>query len=297
MVGVVVAEFVLTAYPVAGYDYDVQCTHPVLIRVPGYVGPKMETGLFVPCGHCQACRIAHAREWATRLLHEYSTSDCAAFLTLTYSPDNVPAGGSIAKRELQLFFKRLRKTLSDRKIKYYACGEYGELYSRPHYHAIVFGLHMRRDKAAVESAWPYGFVKLGTVTYDSCRYVAQYVDKKYSGDKAREVYGDKEVPFQLQSKGLGRQYARENRVRLMREQTDTINGRKVGIPRYYRKLLWLDDDRVRSEAETREEALKNELIGKGAITVNDQVKFVYRSHAQREANLASKLALRARDFE
>jgi hypothetical protein len=43
------------------------------------------------------------------------------------------------KRDLQLFFKRLRKAYPDVKLRYFACGKYGEQFARPHYHVILFG--------------------------------------------------------------------------------------------------------------------------------------------------------------
>ena len=168
-----------------------QCTSPMRIKNPDrfkFKKPNESVGsewLEVPCGHCIACRIARTREWTIRLLHESEFWSDTSFLTLTYNDDFLPSDGSLVPRDLTLFFKRLRKDLSHdrRKIKYYACGEYGDTYGRPHYHAIVFGISPN-DKKLVEENWPYGFVRIGTVTYDSCRYVAGYVQKKLYGKGA-----------------------------------------------------------------------------------------------------------------
>ena len=51
--------------------------------------------------------------------------------------------------------------------------------------------------------WDKGFVSVGTVTADSCGYVAGYVRKKLTGPMAEEVYNGRVPPFQLQSQGLG----------------------------------------------------------------------------------------------
>lgn len=271
-----------------------QCTSPVLIRVKGYVGPKLETGLFVPCGHCLACRIAHAREWSVRLLHELDYWPCACFATLTYAPEYMPSDGSIRRRELQLFFKRLRKSLGDRKLRYYACGEYGEESGRPHYHAIVFGLG-QADQSLVEDAWPYGFVKLGTVTYDSCRYVAQYVDKKFNGAVAKEVYGDREIPFQLASQGLGRQFALDNRERLERDLGCTVDGNPVGLPRYYRKVLDLDTSQLAAKAQEAQEEIRSVFAQRGvAEDGNDYVFARAAGRAQADIDLRSRLSLKSK---
>ena len=79
------------------------------------------------------------------------------FLTLTYNDDNLPSDVGLHKDDLQRFFKRLRKALDTKKIRYFACGEYGDTTSRPHYHAIVFGLGLNEiDKKYVTDAWPLG---------------------------------------------------------------------------------------------------------------------------------------------
>lgn len=94
----------------------------------------------VPCGQCIACRLNKVRDWTLRIMHEAKFYKDNVFLTITYSPENLPADGSIHKEDLQLFLKRLRKALGEEKIRYFACGEYGEKYSRPHYHLIIFGI-------------------------------------------------------------------------------------------------------------------------------------------------------------
>ena len=120
-----------------------QCTSPFHIKNPDrfkYKKPNELVGdewLDVPCGHCLACRIARTREWTVRLLHESEFWEDTIFVTLTYDDEHLPSDRSLVPRDLTLFFKRLRKDLGDRKIKYYACGEYGDTFGRPHYHAII----------------------------------------------------------------------------------------------------------------------------------------------------------------
>lgn len=99
------------------------------------------------------------------------------FVTLTYA--NLPDPPCVSKRELQLFFKRLRKHLNF-KIRYYACGEYGENFQRPHYHAIIFGLssNIEAHREAVKKSWTFGFVYFGDFSAHSAQYVAGYVAKK-----------------------------------------------------------------------------------------------------------------------
>ena len=180
---------------VAALDSNVQCTNPVrLLPRRNQFGrynlhpDQYPDGLLVPCGRCLACRISKRREWSLRMLHELADYDDAMFLTLTYNDDNLPPNGSLVKADLQKFFKRLRKRLDvdGRKIRYFACGEYGEQTQRPHYHAIIFGLSLRdEDKQLVVDSWdkmswhvPQIKKKaFGMVEPDSIAYVAQYIDK------------------------------------------------------------------------------------------------------------------------
>lgn len=214
-----------------------QCLYPVSLFVKDKKHGT-QNSIQVPCGRCVVCRINRTREWSVRLLHELSYHEQASFVTLTYDDVHVPLDFSLSKRELQLFFKRLRKSLKFRKISYYACGEYGDTNGRPHYHAIIFGCGLSlADKSIVDKCWSRGFTYFGNVEYDSCRYVAQYIDKKYNGELASQVYGTRQPPFQLQSKGLGLRWAMDNQEYLSQNLGCTIHGKQVGLPRYYLKKL------------------------------------------------------------
>ncbi|QGH72994.1 MAG: replication associated protein [Microviridae sp. ctzVR26] len=110
---------------------------------------------------------------------EAESHEHRAFVTLTYNNENLPNDGELVPRHLTNFFKRLRKRLAleGRSIRYFACGEYGEKNSRPHYHAIIFGL-AETEATAVSQTWPFGSVHVGSVTSDSIQYVCGYVLKK-----------------------------------------------------------------------------------------------------------------------
>lgn len=243
------------------------------------------------------CRIARAREWSVRMLHEMSCHEASVFVTLTYNDENLPPDGSLQKRDLQLFWKRLRKALRGRKIRYYACGEYGEDTGRPHYHAICFGDLGNSISGDCEynKAWGKGFVKVGSVTYDSCRYVAQYIDKKYNGDKAKEVYGDRQPPFQVCSQGIGKQWALENAEYLKQNLGCTVKGKKVGLPRYYRKLLDISKDDLMElslEAERKEKEIYAE---KGFVTESEYLHREKESREQNLENIKARLSIKKRN--
>ena len=92
----------------------------------------------LPCGRCMGCRLERARQWAMRCVHESFLYEKNCFLTLTYADDHLPSDGSVNRRVLQLFLKRLRRAYPDAVIRYFGCGEYGEELGRPHYHLCIF---------------------------------------------------------------------------------------------------------------------------------------------------------------
>lgn len=159
----------------------------------------------VPCGHCLGCQIDYSHEWANRMMFELRDNPDAIFVTLTYRNADVPRNDhgdmTLCKRDVQLFFKRLRKHFSDRRIRFYLAGEYGSKTFRPHYHAIIYGLSLNdfddltphgcneiHDPYFVsksfEDIWGKGFCLIAQVTYNTCAYVARYTMKKhYASDK------------------------------------------------------------------------------------------------------------------
>ena len=96
----------------------------------------------VACGQCLGCRLDRSRMWATRIVHESSLHELDGgncFVTLTYrdpvecSPGqlkeglHVPSDWSLHKEHFQKFMKRLRKAFAPQKIRFYMCGEYGNV--------------------------------------------------------------------------------------------------------------------------------------------------------------------------
>lgn len=211
-----------------------QCTSPR--TAPG--------GITVPCGKCLGCRMAHNREWSIRILHEMESWDYSSFVTLTYAPDYLPIDNELVKAHLQLFIKRLRQSMLPRKLKYFACGEYGKLMGRPHYHLIIFGIGPKEDEL-IREAWPNGFIYMGTVTFESAQYVTGYIYDKISGQIAAS-FGHKVKPFQLCSQGMGKEWLMKNKEDVLYNFGVRHRGKIMSMPRYYTKLLGeeiLDDDK------------------------------------------------------
>lgn len=158
----------------------------------------------LPCGQCVGCRLERSRQWAIRCIHEAQLHEDNCFITLTFNPESLAARenpGSLRKKDFQDFMKRLRKHFTHTKIRFFHCGEYGEKYGRPHYHAILFGLdfddkelinvlngHRLYRSPTLEKLWPFGYSSIGNVTFESAAYVARYIMKKVTGEHAENHY-------------------------------------------------------------------------------------------------------------
>lgn len=204
----------------------------------------------------------HSAHWATRLMHEHQCHETSSFLTLTYSNEHYPDNGSVSKREIQTFMKRLRFSLSH-PVRFFACGEYGSKNWRAHYHMILFGYdfpdktpwrrsasgHITCRSAELEKLWPLGNCEVGTVTRESAGYVARYSLKKIGGDAAASHYArphpvtgeivqlDKEFILMSNRPGIGFGWFQQYGQDWFPGDFVTHNGEKLPVPRYYVKKL------------------------------------------------------------
>lgn len=138
---------------------------------------------FPICGKCMACRINKRREWTGRMLLEARADPRpGAFITLTYSDDHVPPGGTLVKSHLSSWLKRFRSHVKFHhgidRLRYFACGEYGEKFGRPHYHVILFGLDPVLVEKSACSTWNNGFVSVSELNENRMKYTARYTLKK-----------------------------------------------------------------------------------------------------------------------
>lgn len=207
---------------------------------------KLEEGevKIIPCGQCLECRLNYAKNWAARCEVESYYYKENHFITLTYKDEDLPVINKITgecyrglknpidyynynkhyevanllKKDVQDFLKRLRKWankngyIEDKEygIRYLYCGEYGENKGRPHYHMLVYGLHipdlkfhykkkgyMHFISEQIEKLWGHGLVDIGGVDYKSCQYVARYIVKKQKDDGGK---------FWYKGKGLAKEF-------------------------------------------------------------------------------------------
>lgn len=227
---------------------------------------RLPDTIYVPCGQCVGCRLEYSRQWAMRCVHEFETAGrVGSFITLTYNPDNLPPDGKVRKDHVQKFFKRLRKKFGN-GIRFFACGEYGHNFKRPHYHAIIFGLqftdlmihtvkhgYQYYRSPTLERLWPYGFSLVGNVTFESAAYVARYVFKKQKGDDV----DDSLQPFVLMSRmpGLGHDWYNKYKNQIYPNDFIVIrDGITCKPPQYYDSLLEKDNPELYEQVKKARQA-------------------------------------------
>ena len=220
------------------------CPTPISIVDPN--GSHASQRINVPCGKCGACRFNKRVEWTFRLKQEAKQHINSHFITLTYADENLPFTDmgviTLDKKDLQKFIKRLRKRqaqITDKKIRYYAVGEYGTNTERPHYHAIIFGC---TDSDIINHSWNHGHIHTGRVDIASLHYVT-----KYHVNAVKDYDDDRQNEFATMSRrpGIGSNYLKHNK-KWHRENMNThvINdGYKQALPKYYKEKIFTENER------------------------------------------------------
>lgn len=197
--------------------------------------------VLIPCRKCFECVQSYSTNWAVRCSLEAASHKKNCFVTLTYDNEHLQ---DISVREVQKFLKRLRKSLKGEKVRYFACGEYGEHTGRPHYHIILFGVDfsadrqfLKRDKrgnpiyvsATLSKLWKNGFHSIGALTYDSAKYCAKYMQKFNFED------GKKAFTLQSRKPAIGYNYAMEHSDSISKTGKVYIDGKEYNAPYQFKQ--------------------------------------------------------------
>lgn len=202
-----------------------------------------------------------------RCVQEASQHEANCFITLTYATEKLPVDGVSWRRDFQLFLKRLRKhtsSLGIKRISYFGCGEFGEKFSRPHFHSLIFGFDFPDRKywktgksgcrwytsALLSKLWANGHSSVGSLTYESAAYTAQYVMKKITGKKARDHYPKRVDPetgeitwlgpeFVMCSlkPAIGASYFEKYAEDCYPSDFVVVGGKRMRVPRYYDRKM------------------------------------------------------------
>lgn len=245
------------------------------------------------CGRCVGCRLESARNWGVRVMHEASGYDRNCVVTLTYADAFLPPGGSLRYRDVVLFLKNLRESRVWRDefgnrwfkpIRFFLCGEYGEKLSRPHYHVCLFNEDFSADRYVwkpgqsgskqwrspeLEQLWKFGNSTVGELDRRSAEYVARYVVKKVTGDRAADHYrtvdletGEviwREPEFVQMSRrpGIGARWFDKYWRDVFPHDRVVVKGVQAKPPRYYlQRMKRIDADVVDVIRQDREVAAR-----------------------------------------
>lgn len=193
--------------------------------------------------------------------YETLVSDTACFITLTYGenydhktgeylygkePDHSPSGlFTLNPKHLTDFWKRLRKKVNQdypgTKLRYYAVGEYGSKYARPHYHAILFNLPvnmMCRSMSLAKNIWQHGEVEIAQANVATMAYVAGYLNKESIVFENDDRYPE----FSRMSNKLGISYLTDAVLNMHHDRAELSamhpGGFRIPLPRYYKNIIW-----------------------------------------------------------
>ncbi|WNK12409.1 MAG: replication initiator protein [Microvirus sp.] len=219
--------------------------------------------LSLPCGRCTGCRLERSRQWAVRCMHEAQLHQNNCFITLTFNKESLPTDYSVDVRHLQLFYKRFRKSLPNTKIRYFACGEYGEENLRPHYHSVVFNYDFPDKKfykftpqknilytsQLLTNLWQQGHCTTAAVTFQSAAYTARYNMESINGEHA-DAYYTRQHPdnktfnrvkpeFIVMSRrpGIGATWLERFQSDVYPSDEVIVNGHATKPPRFYDQQL------------------------------------------------------------
>ena len=261
------------------------CYHPIdawhSSRGVAFVETLDSNKIKLPCGRCIGCRLERSRQWALRLVHEKRFHERSSFITLTYAKEHLPRDGSLDVKHFQDFMKRLRKDLDPQKLRFFHAGEYGEKGGRPHYHAIIFGEDfLDAAPLTVETSdrgdvtwqserlrrlWSFGRNQVGSVTFESCAYVARYITKKISGAAAPahyeranpdtgEIFSVKpEYATMSRRPGIGADHFFKYRLEIYPSDEVVCRGHPSKPPKFYDKLLEKSDPVAYAELKDQRE--------------------------------------------
>lgn len=278
---------------------------------------SLGTELKLPCGQCIGCRLNHAEGWAIRMVHEAQMHPENCFLTLTYAPENLPADGNLDYAQVTKFIKKLRKVLekTNYRIKYYRVGEYGENFSRPHYHIILFGfdftaklryrgeenqhIHWRTKNGnkyyistLLSKLWGLGHAEIGEVNYNTCMYVAKYVTKKVNGRRKQEHYQrvnengeiitvEPEKSSMSRREAIGKKWLEEFNSDIYPDDFAVHDGKKLKTPKYYDK--WLEKNNPQLFEQIKQERESNTIVKSQIdLTRSHEVKILNQKNFVRE---------------
>lgn len=230
--------------------------------------------MIIPCGRCLYCRHKYQNQLIYRMYVHDKFYKKALFITLTYAPYAYSDDPAVARRDITLFLKRLRKHLNDPTFSYYMVCERGDERNRLHFHLILWwnGLStcdymldcvrvswsgpirnftgtlsdLLEYKDCLPARVPYGFVTCDArkeENQDMSSYIFSYVSKYVSGK-------EKKMVFRSWSLGLGADILATDDDLLSKFRYLNIIAYNpkdkvyhIGLPKYYKNKIFTLSER------------------------------------------------------
>lgn len=270
-------------------DYPIKCFHA-----------KYKDGFYYPCGKCDFCMKARAREWAFRLESEGFDKHVYNCL-LTYEDSSLPmykGKPSLNRTHIQDFLKRFRYYIQKHynvKIRFFLCGEYGGLKGRPHYHMILFSPKPFEQSNVSDSfsfiqdilqvSWRHGWTDIEKIKDigGSCGYLVTYLTS-YSDGKEYDKFNK---PFlQMSRDGIGRNWI-DNHPKLVNKMVNNMDYTisNILIPRYLRRKIMPEEQQIALSDMYRDYSM---MIHEELSSLPTSKKYCYenlRKQDQREQKL------------
>lgn len=237
------------------------CLHPKLIPNPLFGKFISKAGipvvgyqpkyLQVPCGRCVNCLSLRQDTWAWRIEQEalFTMKNYGAvyFITMTYDDEHLVWSDdrcTLYKDDVQKFMKKVRYYIPG--VRYFLCGEYGDMFGRPHYHWIgYFKNWISRDdlKEIIYPCWnkceDFEF-KIDPFSLKTAEYVAKYSMKRFGVN-----YDGVVPPFAMMSlkPPIGECFLKDlrNTALLRKQNSITVYdsyGRPHMLPRCFRERVF-----------------------------------------------------------
>jgi len=192
-------------------------------------------------------------------MHEAESHDDNCMVTLTYADDNPQFDGDLHPEHVQLWMKRLRKQFSEKTLKFFLAGEYGDKGQRPHYHVLLFGIDFQNEVdynptdtrpciTELQQTWSLGFVHVVPFSFAAAAYVARYCLKKQEKlsdycDKTTGVVREREFTRMSRRPGIGGNWIAKNHVDTYSDDKVVSRGVISRPPRYYDKVYAASSER------------------------------------------------------
>lgn len=235
----------------------------------------------IPCRWCVNCRVDRKKQWIERCNYEFKNKVSGAFVTFTYSDEYLPLvkgnderiRATLRINDARKFIERLRKyienhetennILRQKEFTYLGIGEYGlngEIFDRPHFHILFFGLDFYYNKKLFEQEWKMGLIDSLPILQGGIAYVLKYIDKQVMGKEAR--YNNYyrwglEAPKQFNSKGLGSNLYLDEFENAQRNNGVIKYGMKeIIVPQYYKNKTLMKIDNKKNIKKTVENLKK-----------------------------------------